>query len=188
MGPQLFELVLFAGITLFLINKLVGILGATDEESVKAPYGNIKDVTSTTTTSYSDIIEAEDKDEVESYLIRISELLPNFDVRKFLHGAKGAFKMALKALIENDQNTIDALVDKRFIEKFQALRQKYVSLNDISNLDANLMEAKITYAYIFGNNLSIKVLFKPNANTNEEWTFLKSLLSSGKEWHISNVE
>ncbi len=213
MASQFIELIIFAGIAFFIINKLIATLGATSEEdkskrhSVFGDSTSLKDVTNTTGSSPKQSVEKTeiyDAALTQEILEEFAELgnkegikrsydllllrLPNFKLIKFLNSAKVVFKMIIE-LNNSDPEKLSTLVDKRYLEQFKALASRYnVPVND-SNLTVKLSDI-----YMFGNNVFIRVLFMgQNVISNitdlkEEWTFTKSLVKPGPEWYLSNVE
>ncbi len=213
MASQFIELIIFAGIAFFIINKLIATLGATSEEdkskrhSVFGDSTSLKDVTNTTGSSPKQSVEKTeiyDAALTQEILEEFAELgnkegikrsydllllrLPNFKLIKFLNSAKVVFKMIIE-LHNSDPEKLSTLVDKRYLEQFKALASRYnVPVND-SNLTVKLSDI-----YMFGNNVFIRVLFMgQNVISNitdlkEEWTFTKSLVKPGPEWYLSNVE
>lgn len=186
MNVKIFEIIFFIILSLFLINKLLSILGSVEEDeeniSKKKPSffgepGNIIDVT--------DFKEKRDK-ELNAQISeedRVRSMIPDFNSSNFLKGAKAAFFIIIKAYKEQDQATLDELVDKRFKEDF---------FNEIKiykeHLDEEKISSKISNINIFGNNVIIKVLFSGAGIDNSEWTFIKSALSEGPNWYLSNIE
>ena len=84
---------------------------------------------------------------------------------------------------------LDKLVDKRYIEQFKSVALNYGGL-----LNSKKLNAKISDLYMFGNNVFIKILFTGQnitdkiENLNEEWTFSKSLIKSGNDWYLTNID
>lgn len=214
MSAQLLELLFFAGIAFFIINKLISVLGTTSDEDPtknRSYFGEstgLKDVTDTTNNSASslsmpdflkkkaqnnnidicDLIVLDNEKMIMQGLTALQERLPTFDPKNFLRGAKSAFQMIIE-LSSNDQDKLAELLDKRYIEQFNIIAPNYGNVQNISNL-----EAKISEIYMFGNNVFIKIIFSGNAVTDkitnlyEEWTFSKSLIISGNEWYLGNIE
>lgn len=206
MSAQLIELLMFAGIAFILINRLISMLGTTDEDdparrgSIFGESGNLKDVTTSslekavdvkaiknvTCNASDDIIVLENKDNIMQALYKISDLLVGFSPEKFVKGAGSVFKMIVKALIEHDQKVITELVDKRYINQIPETTERYKHLKNL-----NTITAKIADVLTFGNSIIIKVLFASKDKQNsfkEEWTFQKSLLNNSPDWYLTNTE
>lgn len=216
MSAQMIELLVFAGIAFFVINRLIATLGSTsDEDPAKKQtsfFGEstIKDVTYTTKGSTSEIIKnkilnrngktselqamsellvQENYDAILSGFEIISSRLPSFSPSKFLRSAKMAFELIIQAVNEQNTQELEKLVDKRYLEKFSTLSAQYGTILDSANLNA-----KISEIYSFANNAFIKVLFTGEkvtsnlATLKEEWTFSRSLISDNSDWFLTNID
>ena len=211
MSGQLLELIIFAGIAFFVINKLLSTLGSTSEDDPvkKSNFGepvSLKDVTpkkakktasilrpaftKKANLDLKELIVVENKDDIESGIADLTDKLPNFNPAHFLKVSKVAFKMIIEAGDSSDTDLED-LVDKRYLESFKAMAGSY---GKHSGGDASKMSALISEVYTFGNNVFVKVLFSGKNITNkikelhEEWTFTKSTLSNSPEWHLTNID
>jgi len=200
-GPvsaQLIELLLFAGVAFFLVSKLLSVLGTTNENDGKSFFGEpaaggMKDVTAKPVAieenEFADILAKNTSAQLAQNINVIADRLPSFDIRRFADGSKSAFKMIIEALVKRDIETLNALVDKRFLEQFETSGDRYGIMNTEANLDA-----KVSEGYMFGNNAFVKILFTGNkitskiAHLKEEWTFIKNVSLPGPDWHLSNVE
>lgn len=211
MSVQIVELLVFAGIAFLIISKLIATLGATsdDDPARNGSYfgepGSVKDVTSTQIRPQNIInvqfrenkmpseeelrdliVETNFQHVFENYSDVLSKL-PSLNLTKFVRSAKIAFNMILDTNI-TDEN-LAKLVDKRYIEEFKSMAKSYGELINHSKLDS-----RISDLYMFGNNVFIKILFTGHNITskikdlNEEWTFTKSIIKSGNEWHLTNID
>lgn len=214
MSPQIFELLIFAGIAFFVINKLISKLGSTsdnDPSKQKTSFfgeAKIKDVTYSTqdsspniftnsfvkksvidTSTLDGLIIEENKTAIIAGLDSISLRLHSFQVPKFLNSAKMAFELIIEAANDDDIDELIKLVDKRYIENFHSISEKYGEFVQGSKLDA-----KISEIYSFANNAFIKVLFTGKRITDkidllkEEWTFSRRLISKEVNWFLTNVD
>lgn len=194
MSAQIIELMFFAGVAFFLVNKLISILGKTNENdgpnnrSFFGEVSSLKDVTekpvSIKLVKKEDFVETVDQDSLSSVLQNlaiISSRISGFNIEKFVVGAKSAFAMLISAASSNDLETINGLVDKRFVEQFVGQAEKY------KTFDAEGVEAKILELYMFGNSAFIKILFN-KSDFKEEWTFTKNTNDPGPNWFVSNVQ
>jgi len=212
MSGQLLELIIFAGIAFFIINKLIATLGSTSEEeqsSGKSIFKNkmqgMRDVTNSAKETASIlrpkfskakkvnlnglVVPGAEKEIMEG-LSDVVEKLPNFSLDNFLKGAKSAFKMIIQAAAKKNDAELEELVDKRYIDHFKVISSSY---GEYSEEQAKLT-AQVSEVYTFGNNIFVKILFVGKNITNkikdihEEWTFTKSTLNSGPEWYLTNVD
>ena len=211
MSGQLLELIIFACIAFFIINKLITMLGKTSEEDTSRGRSffnknthTMQDVTSTSKNKINivkskfikkKIIDLEglvvpgSETEIKHGIYDIQSKLPNFSLKRFLTGAKNAFRIIIKSG-ENNAFRLEELVDKRYIAHFKTLLHTYGVYND----SQNQLIAQVSEIYMFGNNIFVKVLFTgqnitSNINSmNEEWNFTKSTLNSRPEWYLTNID
>lgn len=209
MSGQMLELLIFAGIAFFVINKLISVLGKTSNEdpSKRSFFGenfktSLKDVTATdqgqttilkpkffqtTKQELKGLIVESNHDEIASGLKEALEKMPKFNISNFMRGAKAAFIMIVEAANQQNNQKLEELVDKRYLDKFKDRNEKYVTI--IDNLQES--EAHISEIYTFGYNVFIKVIFtskETSENFKEEWTFSKSAISSDSNWYLNNIE
>jgi predicted lipid-binding transport protein (Tim44 family) len=212
MSGQLLELIIFAGIAFFIINKLIAKLGSTSEEDqirskslFKSSASGMRDVTNSAKNKASIlkskfskakkvnlkglVVTGTEKDVIEG-LADVLAKLPNFSLDTFLKGAKSAFKMIVEAGSNNGDEELEELVDKRYIDHLRSMSSSYGEYFK----EKNNLTAQISEIYMFGNNIFVKVLFAGKNITNkivdmhEEWTFTKSTLNSGSEWYLTNID
>ncbi|MFK7974387.1 MAG: Tim44/TimA family putative adaptor protein [Rickettsiaceae bacterium] len=205
MSSQLIELIIFAGIALYIINRLVSTLGTTSDDKPnskpssffgqKAP---LKDVTSSTKSDSVDvthynsletIMVKENKTAIQKGLKEVIGKLPSFNPNKFLQGAQDAVKMILESVHTDNGEQLESLVDKRYIRQFKDLAESYGKYNDTSQ-----PELKISEIYMFGNNIFVKIscigdnVTQKIKHFQEEWTFTKSILSGEAQWYLTNID
>lgn len=202
-SAQIIELLLFAGIAFFLVSKLISILGTTNEGEANRTHGGsffgeptgMKDVTQVAPaieilqkSDLDEIIVSENYPKVMQNLQVLSDKMPDFDLKKFVKGAKVAFEMILGSYTSKDKEVLSSLVDPRFLESFEGLAEKYGSCN------ANALNVKVSDIYMFGHTGFVKVLFTGKAATsnlgelNEEWVFTRNISQRGPNWFLSNIE
>ena len=211
MSGQLLELIIFAGIAFFIINKLIATLGSTSEDDPaqkKSFFTNaqgMRDVTDsvkkkatvlkpkfpkTKKVSLKGLVVPGTEKEVTEGLADVLAKVPNFSVGTFLKGAKAAFKMIIDAGSSDDEPELEELVDKRYMDHFKAMSSSY---GEYSAKDKALT-AQVSEIYMFGNNVFVKILFAGKNITDkikdmhEEWTFTKSILNSSSAWHLTNID
>ncbi|NRB10212.1 MAG: Tim44/TimA family putative adaptor protein [Rickettsiaceae bacterium] len=213
MSGQLIELIIFAAIAFFIINKLISILGSTSEndptkrKSFFGEMGELKDVSNTgkktivltpkfnnkrkINNKLKDLIVKEHQEEITEGLMEVTSKLPSFNVNNFLKGARAAFKMIINAANSGKDDEMEELIDKRYIEQFRNVAINYGSFSQGKSAK---LTAQISEIYMFGNNVFVKVLFIGKNITNklkglnEEWTFTKSTLSSNPNWYLTNID
>ena len=217
MSAQIIELLIFAGIAFIIINRLIATLGSTSEDDPakrkSSFFGEtgIKDVTYTANTAAGNILKNNLPHSVKPPTINPMELdgliveenstaiiagleavlakLPSFKARKFLHSAKAALELIIEASNDDDIEDLLTLVDKRYIQEFHIFSETYGEF-----VNGSVLDAKISEAYTFANNIFIKVLFTGERITSsieymqEEWTFSRSLISKNIDWFLTKVD
>jgi predicted lipid-binding transport protein (Tim44 family) len=211
MSVQIVELLVFAGIAFLVISKLIATLGTTSDEdpaknsSYFGEPGELKDVTGNPVKSRNiinvqfrqnkppneeelrDLIVTTNFQHVFDNYSEVSSKLPSLNLAKFVRSTKIAFSMIIDTNITNEN--LDKLVDKRYIEEFKSIVHSYGEL-----INHNKLDAKIADLYMFGNNVFIKILFTGHniisqiEDLNEEWTFTRSLIKPGNDWHLTNID
>ena len=89
---------------------------------------------------------------------------------------------------DDDIDDLLTLVDKRYIQEFHIFSQTYGEF-----VHGSVLDAQISEAYTFANNIFLKVLFTGKKvtskikNMKEEWTFSRSLISKNTDWFLTNV-
>jgi len=205
MSPQIIELLLFAAIAFFIINKLISILGTTDDANPgakKSRFGeptNLKDVTSKgkdwtlgpliaekqeakPEIDKSLLADPSDKTIIES-LEQVVERVEKFTPEVFAKNAAKAWQMIIKALPEKDESMINLLVDKRYIDILKEKSDFYKKVET-----KNLPDIKISDVTFFGNSIMLKVLFTVPKLPVEEWTFTRNMNQTGPNWFLSNID
>ena len=211
MFGQLLELIILACVAFFIINKLMATLGNVSEEDQarnKSFFENsrhlgMQDVTNTMKKKASifrpkffkakklnikGLVVQSAEQEVVKGLTEVLAKLPNFDLYKFLKGAKSAFKIIIKSGLGDDK--LAELVDKRYIDHFKSILASYGG----PKKEEVIPSAHVSEVYMFGNNIFIKVLFTGKNITNdikdmhEEWTFTKSTLHISPNWYLTNID
>lgn len=217
MSGPLLELIIFAAIAVFLVSKLLSILGSTSEDDparnrngffgepgAKAGRGmkHVKSVASSPKKAASfakklamkpnvkGLVVKENKEDVLKGLSEVQQRMPNFSLNKFVNNSKLAFQMILQAGIIDDEEDLEELVDKRYLDHFRDMAPSYGNVAQ----DLSKLKAEVSEIYMFGNNVFIKVLFAGKNvtdtihNMHEEWTFSKNALADGPAWHLTNID
>ena len=205
MSPQVLELFLLALITFFIINKLISVLGAGDDEGAsKSKFGSkikLKDVTSsgydwTQDIGFGELFSSENKvtidpkllldprdKTIQEDLVQLCYKIDKFTPEKFLNNAAQAWKMTLTALQNKDADTLQHLVDSRFMDQIKGARDHYLHVN--LNFPPEMQYSNVTF---FGNSIIIKIVINADIIQKEEWTFIRNDDQTGPHWFLSNIE
>ncbi len=205
MSPQILELIFFAIIAFFIINKLITLLGTTDDvdpRARKSNFGeptNLKDVTTSGTDwnvgpklvivksareeiDKSLLINGNDTELIKNLEI-IADKVPKFSVSIFVKNAAKAWQIIINSVITVDMDMLDELVDKRYIDLVLEKADFYKNA-DISKLP----RIKISDVTFFGNSILIKVMVEADKIPTEEWTFSRNANHTGPNWFLSNID
>lgn len=204
MGPQIIEILIFAGVAFFIINKLISLLGTFDEESAKfqnSKFGEpsgAKDVTSSGTdwknpiniggfvkaykSDYSVLIDPQDKT-LQDSLDEMPSKIENFDQEKFIQNAQKAIDMIIGSLKDDDNIMLKELVDRRFVNNLKNNKEYYQSVDT-----SKISDLKISDITFFGNSIIIKLIVNIDRNESEEWAFSRNVNQDSPNWYLSNIE
>lgn len=210
MSAQIIELLVFAVIAFFIINKLIATLGVTSDDDPaknKTYFGEavIKDVTYTANTQNNlrkkneptakelkileELIVAQNLTPIVDGMEMLKQRLPSFQPINFINNAKAAFQMIIEAAFHNRQDELVQLIDKRFLDNFKEIAITYGGF-----FDSTAIKAQFSEIYMFGNNAFIKILFQGKNITDkiqvfkEEWTFTRSTKTDASDWYLCNIE
>ena len=136
--------------------------------------------------------------------------IPNFDKNRFLSGAKKAFEVIVEAFAKGDVSTLELLVNKKLLKKFQdVLEQRRIDgvvaeTDFIGFNDAEIVEAKINsnnVAKIIVKFVSEQVNLLKNKQGDviegddrfiqcitDVWTFERTLTSSNPNWLLVSTK
>lgn len=136
--------------------------------------------------------------------------IPNFNKDNFLHGAKRAFEIIVTAFSKGDTETLESLVSKTLLKKFQDIIEKrraegITAETDFIGFDlAEITNAKITkndIAKITVKFVSEQVNILKNAqdeviegdenfiqNITDVWTFERCLTSTNPNWMLVSTK
>jgi len=182
---QFFDIIVFAVIAVFLIYRLRGVLGKRTGYQKKTT-NNQYPVEEKTPTK-KNIPQLKDN---EQKLLKIYEIIENFDHKSFLDGAKKAFEIIITAYNQGEKKTLKGLVSKDVFAAFEKAidnktnnpNSQFYSLVIDGVEDAKFANnvVKITLRFIseqFTNNDENTVIKKQDL-----WTFEKKVDSKSPEW------
>ena len=188
---QIFDIIIFAGIAIFLVFRLRNILGKrTGFEKTINNNANVE--TTNKEVTKNDLPELEEK---ISRLKTAYEIINDFDHKKFLEGAKGAFEIIINAFNKGDKKTLKKLVTKGvFISFEEAIDAKNIN-PDYQFYSLNI--EKIEKVFVEGNHIKICIKFiseqfkNNDENTvvkkQDSWTFEKTTSSKDPNWLLSST-
>ena len=187
---QFFDLIVFAGIAIFLIYRLRSVLGKRTGYQKRE-------------TSNKQEIKEQTKVEKEIPYLKESEeklslaykTLADFDHKKFLEGAKFAFETIINAFNSGDKKTLKKLLTNKvynsFVNSIEVSDNKpdyqFYSLvvngvEDVSiDKDMIFITLKITSEQFKENNEDMII------KKQDIWTFEKNIKSASPQWFLSST-
>jgi len=214
MNSPIIQLIVLAGIALFLILRLRGVLG-TREGFEKPPIASDR---SQRTNGHDfevieggpdrDIIDHVDEDsETAKALAEMKGADPSFSVSEFLQGARGAYEMILMAFEKGDLASVSQFISEDVFEAFQivvddridkglTVEATFIGVSDLSlkdaEFDSDTKEAEITVR--FTGELTYQVrdnagdIVEGNANEikrqKDVWTFAHVMSDENPNWQL----
>ena len=187
---QFFDIIVFAVIAIFIIYRLRSVLGKRT--------GYQKNLT---TNQYSEEKKAQIKKNTpqlkdnEQKLLKIYEVVEDFDHKSFLDGAKKAFEIIISAYNQGEKKTLKGLVSKDVFAAFEkAIDNK---TNNPNSQFYSLVIDGVEDAKVENNVVKIALRFTSEQFTNDDentvikkqdlWTFEKKADSKSPEWILTST-
>lgn len=211
-GFQIFDIVLFAVLALFLIYKLGSVLGrrGEDEQRRADPYS----ITRREPSSPDNVLQMPDHpaptpeelahmDPLEAGLAQIKAADRDFRENEFVKGARRAFEMTLEAFAKGERKTLKMLLDNAIYENFDAaLKEREKAGHMLETTIVGIEESEIVGAEMDGDMARLTVKFvteQVNALKNVDgeivegdpsavvkvtdvWTFARNTRSGDPNW------
>ena len=189
---QIFDIIVFAGIAVFLVFRLRSVLGKRTGFEKKPDNGAGAQLTKTKENKANNIPELEEK---ISKLKTAYETINDFDHKKFLEGAKRAFETIINAFNKGDKKTLKKLVTEGVFKSFEeAIDAKNIN-PDYQFYSLNI--ERIEKVFVEGNHIKICIKFiseqfkNNDENTvvkkQDKWTFEKIISSKDPNWLLSST-
>jgi predicted lipid-binding transport protein (Tim44 family) len=172
MSSAVIQLLVLAGVAIFLILRLRSVLG-TREGFEKPPVSDARSASDRLDRPQFEVIEGgpdtditdhvPDESPAADALARMKAVEPEFSVSEFLHGARGAYEMILMAFENGDMDSILPLLSRDVYESFVEvieLRERegltveasFVGLREVKLVAAHFneqsAEAEITVRFV----------------------------------------
>ena len=189
---QIFDIIIFAGIAVFLVFRLRNVLGKRTGFEKKPKNNAGAQPTKTKKTPVNSIPELEEK---ISKLKTAYETINDFNHKNFLEGAKRAFETIINAFNKGDKKTLKKLVASDVFKSFE-------EAIDAKNIDSDyqfysLNIERIEKVFVEGNRIKICIKFiSEQFKNNDEntvvkkqdiWTFEKTTSSKDPNWLLSST-
>jgi len=187
---QLFDLIIFIAIAIFLIYRLRGVLGK------RTGFEGTKITTETKTKKAENSINfVPQLKDSESKLSVAYEILGDFDHKKFLEGAKYAFETIINAFNKGDKKTLKPLLTK---EAFLSFEQAID--NDDNNYNFqfySLVVDGVENVFVEKETINITLKFTSEQFRDSDestiikkqdvWTFQKKINVKSPNWFLSST-
>jgi len=169
-GFQVFDIILFAILALFLIYRLGSVLGRRhDDQKHRAdPFGissEKQESTGDNVVAMQGRAEPRDDDDdaidpLEAGLAQIKSVDRSFREREFVKGARNAFEMIVEAFGKGDGRVLKSLLDGPVYENFAAaIREREKAGHTLETTLVGIEEAAIVSAELQGHNAIVTVKF-----------------------------
>ena len=189
---QIFDIIVFACIAVFLVFRLRNVLGKRTGFEKKPNNDAGVQPTKIKETTIKNIPELEEK---ISSLKTAYEIINDFDHKKFLEGAKRAFETIINAFNKGDKKTLKKLVTEGVFKSFEeAIDAKNIN-PDYQFYSLNI--ERIEKVFVEGNHIKICIKFiseqfkNNDENTvvkkQDSWTFEKTISSKDPNWLLSST-
>ena len=189
---QIFDIIVFAGIAIFLIFRLKSALGKRTGFEKKPDSVVGAQLTKTKETIANNIPELEEK---ISKLKTAYETINDFNHKNFLEGAKRAFETIINAFNKGDKKILKKLVTEGVFKSFEeAIDAKNIN-PDYQFYSLNI--ERIEKVFVEGNHIKICIKFiseqfkNNDENTvvkkQDRWTFEKTISSRDPNWLLSST-
>ncbi|HVJ55523.1 MAG TPA: Tim44/TimA family putative adaptor protein [Aliidongia sp.] len=217
MGDQVIEILLFAGVALFLGLRLWSVLGRRTgaERPPQAPpamrpaqppnnvvplgeRGRVVDVRHTTLPA----------NPLQAGLDQIRAADANFRVDAFVEGARHAFEIIVKAFADGDTATLRPLVSDEVYDAFSgAIRQRLADKESVETRVVRLQDPELTEAHLDGRSAFVTLKFVSSqisatrdadgklvegdperaVEHTDHWTFSRNTRSSDPNWALAGT-
>ena len=151
-------------------------------------------------------VPEEELSEIDKVLVKI----PGFNREKFLTGAERAFEIIISAFSKGDVETLEMLVSKSLLKKFQEIIEKrkaegitsetdFIGFDDVEITNAKISKsdvAKITVRFV---SEQVNILKNKDGeviegdenfiqNITDSWTFERALTSTNPNWLLVSTK
>jgi len=210
MNSSLIQLLVLAGIAVFLILKLKNVLGTRD--GFEKPPEPIEKTDPAARKGFEVIEGGPDRDITDHVeagtpaakaLAAMKKAEPSFSVSKFLGGARGAYEMILMAFERGELDSIKAFLAPEVFESFEAavatraeqgltVESKFIGIRELALHDASFIDGEGEVAVRFVAELNTIVRNKLGEvvegsatavkRQRDIWTFSRQMGSADPNW------
>lgn len=214
MNSPILQLLILAGIAVFLILRLRGVLGTRDgfepSERAQAPGASAprRDFAVIEGGPDHDIIDHVDEDsDAAKALAAMKRAEPSFSVSEFLSGARGAYEMILMGFERGDIDELLPFLDPDVFETFSdviaareeqglIIEAEFIGVREVTLVDAEFDEAtnrgQVTVRYVGELTSVVKnaegevVEGSPTAVKRQKdvWTYARTMGADNPNWQL----
>ncbi|MES1157265.1 MAG: Tim44/TimA family putative adaptor protein [Alphaproteobacteria bacterium] len=120
---------------------------------------------------------------------------PNFDVEKFLKGARAAYEMIVGAFAKGDRDALRERLTPRVFDMYSAAIAQREEKGGVGPELVRLRRAEMTDAAVEGNIARVGVKFEAELadgpervrDAREKWTFERDVRSPDPNWRLARV-
>lgn len=213
------DIIILLVVVVLVFNKLKNLLGTRpdnfektqiSEENAAKIFDMIIKEAEKNATAQNETPVIEIPEENLSETDKVLTKIPNFNKEKFLKGAQKAFELILNAFSKGDTETLEMLVSKTLLKKFQDIIEKRKAEGITAETDfIGFEETEITGAKISKNDIAkITVKFVSEQvnilknsqdeviegdenfiqNITDSWTFERCLTSTNPNWLLVSTK
>ena len=187
---QFFDIIVFAGIAAFLIYRLRNVLGKRN--------GNEKINTKTEVEPDKNTEEKKtipELKETEAKLSAVYNVMPSFDHKNFLEGAKFAFEAIINAFNKNDKKTLKSLLTKEVFLSFEKAIEESVNKPGFQFYSLLIDEVEKVVVESGLVKITLKITSEQFKDGDEStitkkqdtWTFQQNITSNSIVWLLSST-
>ena len=184
---QLFDIIIFAAIAIFLIYRLRNVLGKRTGFQK-----NLADKDFVEKEAEEPLIKLPILKENEKKLEIVYKKIPSFDHKAFLEGAKKAFEIIITAFNNGDKKSLTSLVSKDVYTAFETAidtntnnpNQQFYSLLVEGVKDAKVDNGKVTIALSFLSEQIVDDNEEKIIKNKDTWVFEKLENSKNQIWTL----
>ena len=187
---QIFDIIIFLGIAVFLIYRLRNVLGK------RTGFEGQKNTTETKNTKNENTKKfAPELKDNETKLSVAYEALGDFDHKKFLESTKFVFETIINAFNKGDKKTLKKLLTTEVYKSFEEAinnnknnpSYQFYSLNIKDITDVSITDDKIKICINFISEQFVNNDESTAVKRQDVWTFEKNIKSKSPNWLLSST-
>ena len=208
MNSQYIDIIVYAGVAIFLVFRLRAVLGrrtGTERPPMSAPLRGptAPAVVPRPGGKIVDLVPNQPLTPLQEGIARIQAADPAFRVEPFIEGARYAFEMVIKSFAAGDTATLRPLVSDDVYDSFtEVIRQRLAAKESVDTKIVRMQDPELLEASLDGRTAKLVVKFvtmqisatrnstgqvvdgdpERQAEHNDIWTFARNVRSSDPNW------